>query len=104
MPYSYIEISKLYFKSFHVNPHRDKLKTRGRGFKSLIASSGDVVSIHFAGKLSQSKFGNILKNFLYFFGATRKKVKENFGEFCEFPCQNGKSMLLSKYKFCASLA
>ena len=104
MPYSYIEISKLYFKSFHVNPHRDKLKTRGRVFKSLIASSGDVVSINFVGKLSQAKFGNILK-FSLLLGAQRaKKVKENFGEFCEFPCQNGKSMLLSKYKFCASLA
>ena len=78
MPYSYIEISKLYFKSFHVNPHRDKLKTRGRGFKSLIASRGDVVSINFAGKLLQAKFGNILKKFLYFLGATRQKGKRKF--------------------------
>ena len=78
MPYSYLEISKLYFKSFHVNRHRDKSKAWGRGFKALIASSGDVVSINFVGKLSQAKFGNILKKFLYFLGATRQKGKRKF--------------------------
>ena len=54
----------------------------------------------------------LLQIFCYFFSLiffkkdvnkTLWNLRKNFGEFCEFPCQNIKSVVVSRYKFCACL-
>ena len=68
-------------------------------------SKWQYIQHKFCGQIVATKIREYFKKKFFTSWAQRaKKIKENFGEFCEFPCQNGKSMLLSKYKFCASLA